>query len=89
MFQQTENGGYVIATVITRNPFARACLVRMSFSDFQIVGQTCDWCGGRNRRGGLFRYGYELDERNGYPTWRDGLFCSKSCAEMYNGGPLI
>ncbi len=65
---------------ISRDPFARTEVSR------EIVlpscGQDCQWCGGLNKRGKLFRYITESDGGRSYP--HTGLFCSKPCHDSYH-----
>lgn len=70
-------------TVIGRNSFARIDIIRLEVKPAN--GENCDWCGGLNKRGNLFRYGESPDgiiDRS-YLDYRK--FCCKQCFLDYNG----
>jgi hypothetical protein len=71
-----------MATVISRDVFARVETVRKVVSSPAPGG--CSWCGGTSRKGKLFSYGLEPDDRPGRVVWAHGQFCSKSCCHSYN-----
>jgi hypothetical protein len=64
---------------ISRDPFARTELHR---TETKAAGASCDWCGGLNRRGGLFSYTTESD--GGRKSPHRGRFCCKPCHDAYH-----
>lgn len=69
-----------MSRLISRDPFARTELHRCVPD--QMSNLTCDWCGNRRARGGLFRYSTESD--GGRKFDHRGLFCSKSCHDSFH-----
>ena len=64
---------------ISRDPFARTTLVRFTS---RIGNDTCDWCGGRRPKGGLFQYVTETD--NGRQSGDDHRFCLIGCYRSFH-----
>lgn len=75
--------------MVSRDSFAREELHRTAVhghknevnGDKSAVG--CDWCGGHNSKGYLYKYHVETDGGSKHPI--KGKFCSKDCMETYHG----
>lgn len=61
---------------IGRDPFARQTIRKESTKG------VCHWCGGHNRRGGVYRYYADLD--SGHVYYLAGQFCSIGCLNSYH-----
>ena len=74
-------------TIISRDPFARQELhrevVNPEVTQFSPCAPTCSWCGQTRKNGSLFAYSTETD--GGRTFTHRGLFCSKSCHDIYHG----
>lgn len=72
---------------ISRDPFSRTEIHRRTFRPLNVgyyglASPTCDWCGQRNRRGGLYVYSVETD--GGRRLEIRGAFCSIGCMRSYH-----
>ena len=65
--------------MVRRDPFAREELHR---EEQASRPGGCDWCGGENGRGNLYRFSVETD--GGRTRALAGLFCSVGCLESFN-----
>jgi len=71
-------------TYVSRDPFARQELHRSHWSDKELAASaSCDWCGHRNAKGGLYTYRIESD--GGRVSEIQGKFCGITCMRAYNG----
>lgn len=67
---------------ISRDPFARQEIVRTASPDYG--GKGCRGCGNTRPSGRLFAYGTRPDSMSGQIHWHTGLFCSKSCHDIFH-----
>lgn len=73
---------------LSRDPFARASVVRREFNAGPTEG--CAWCGQRAARAykrviraKLYEYGTFADDQPN-PTWDGRRFCSKTCRDTFH-----
>ena len=72
--------------LISRDLFAREELHReaIPYDETWIIAHGCDWCGGFNGYGGLFKYWIEPDSVVYRRVDIYGLFCSVGCMRSYS-----
>jgi hypothetical protein len=70
---------------LSHDPYARHSIIRRIVHTLT----TCQWCGNARKtdkdgKNVLFQYGSEDDSISARQHWEDGLFCSKTCHDIYH-----
>lgn len=68
--------------IISHDTFARTSIVRRNVENPPASG--CKWCGGFNRRGGLYEYSVQPDSFGARERPIRGVFCSIECMRAYD-----
>jgi hypothetical protein len=65
---------------IFHDSFARFSQVRTTI---KIKNANCHFCGQTNKKGNLYLYGIQRDDRPSVINWDDKSFCSIDCRRSY------